>query len=80
MMVLAEPYDGVASGWVGGLALGAALAVALAAFTLLIGLTSTAGGGLLTGIGNKNFMILLGVAAVLPLVFAGVGFALGKRS
>jgi hypothetical protein len=78
-MVPAEPYDGVASGWVGGLALGAVIAVALAAFTLIIGLTSTAGGGMLKTVGD-NFMILVGVAAGLPILFAVIGLVLGKRS
>jgi hypothetical protein len=79
MMVIAEPYDGAASGWVGGLALGAAVALALAAFTLVIGLTSTAGGGLLTMIGN-NYMMFVGGAAAIMVLAAGVGFALGRRS
>jgi hypothetical protein len=78
-MVPAEVYDGTASGWVGGLALGAIIAVALAAFTLIIGLTSTAGGGMLKTIGD-NFMILVGVAAALPVLFAVIGLVLGKRS
>jgi hypothetical protein len=79
MMVVAEPYDGAASGWTGGLMLGAALTLCLAAFTLIIGLTSTAGGGLLTMIGN-NYWPFVGGAAALMAIAAGVGFALGKRS
>lgn len=79
VMVVAEPYDGAASGWVGGLMLGAALSLALAAFTLIIGLTSTAGGGLLTMIGN-NYMVFVGAAAGIMVVAAGVGFALGRKS
>ena len=78
-MVAAEPYDGTASGWTGGLALGAIVAIGIAAFTLIIGLTSTAGGGMLTTIG-ENYMILVGAAAGLLILFAGVGFVLGKRS
>jgi hypothetical protein len=79
MLVVAEPYDGAASGWIGGLALGAAVALALAAFTLIIGLTTTAGGGLLTAIGN-NYWPFVGGAALIMAVAAGVGFALGRRT
>jgi hypothetical protein len=78
-MVAAEPYDGAGSGWVGGLALGAIIAVSIAAFTLIVGLTSTAGGGMLKTIGD-NFMILVGVAAGLPILFAIIGLLIGKRS
>jgi len=78
-MVAAEPYDGVASGWMGGLALGAIVAIGIAAFTLIIGLTSTAGGGMLKTIGDQ-YMILVAVAAGCLILFAGVGFVLGKRS
>ena len=57
-MVHAEAYDGAASGWVGGLALGAIIAVGVAAFTLIMGLTSTAGGGMVGTFGDK-FMIIV---------------------
>lgn len=79
ILVAAEPYDGAASGWVGGLALGAAVALALAAFTIVIGLTSTAGGGLLTMIGN-NYMAFVGGALGIMVLAAGIGFVLGKKS
>jgi hypothetical protein len=79
VMVAAEPYDGAASGWMGGLALGAIVAIGVAAFTLIVGLTSTAGGGMLKTIGD-SYMIVVGVAALCLIVFAGVGFALGKRN
>lgn len=78
-MVAAEPYDGAASGWMGGLALGAIVAIGLAAFTLIIGLTSTAGGGMLKMIGDQ-YMIFVGAAALCLVLFAGIGFVLGKRS
>jgi len=79
VMLAAEPYDGMWSGIAGGLAAGMAVALLIGAFTLIVGLTSTAGGGLLSTIGD-NFMILVGVAAAAPIVFALVGMFLGKRS
>lgn len=78
-MVPAEAYDGVASGWVGGLALGMVLVLGLAAFTLIIGLTSTAGVGMLQTIGDK-YMIMIGVGAGVVAVCALVGWVLGRRS
>jgi hypothetical protein len=74
-----EPYDGTWSGIAGGLALGSALALGLAAFVLVLGLTGTAGGGLVSSIGD-NFFVFAGVAAGLPIVFAVVGMMLGRRS
>ncbi len=73
-----EVYDGPGSGLVGGLALGAIIALAVAAFTLIMGMTGS-GGGMLKTIGD-NFMILIGVAAGVSLVAALVGWFLGKKS
>jgi len=77
-MIAAEPYDGPGSGLVGGLALGVIVAAAVAIFTLIIGLTSTAGGGLISAIGD-NFMVLMLVIVAVPIMGAGAGFFLGKR-
>jgi hypothetical protein len=79
MMVAAEPYDGPGSGLVGGVALGVVVAAAIAAFTVIIGMTSTAGGGLLATIGD-SYMILLGVMLLVPVLGALIGFFMGKRS
>jgi hypothetical protein len=79
VLIAAEPYDGAASGWVGGLALGAAVALTLAAFTIVIGLTSTAGGGLLTMIGN-NYMAFVGGALGFMAIAAVIGFVVGKKT
>lgn len=76
--VAAEVYDGPGSGLVGGLALGAIVALGVAAFTLIMGMTGS-GGGMLQTIGDK-FMILVGVAAGVSLVAALVGWFLGKKS
>jgi excisionase family DNA binding protein len=73
-----EVYDGAGSGLVGGLALGATLALGTAAFAMILGMTSK-GGGVLKGIGD-NFMIVAGVCAGVPVLFAIVGWLLGRRS
>jgi excisionase family DNA binding protein len=72
-----EVYDGPGSGLVGGLALGAIVALGVAAFTLIMGMTGS-GGGMLKTIGD-NFMILIGVAAGVSLLAAIVGWLLGKK-
>lgn len=79
MMMVAEAYDGAGSGLVGGFSIGMIACAIIAGFTLLVGLTTTAGGGLLNAVG-QNFMILVGVMALVTLLSAGVGFMLGKRS
>jgi excisionase family DNA binding protein len=79
MMVAGEAYDGAGSGLVGGLAIGVIVSTLLAAFTVIVGLTSTHGGGLISTIGD-NFMILLGVMAGITLIAGILGLVLGKRS
>ncbi|MBK9188369.1 MAG: hypothetical protein IPM33_05370 [Phycisphaerales bacterium] len=79
MMMVAEVYDGAGSGLVGGFSLGMIASVMIAGFVLLVGLTTTAGGGLLNAVG-ENFMILVGAMALVTLLGAGIGFFLGKRS
>lgn len=79
VMVAAEAYDGTWSGIAGGLAAGMVVAMLLGAFALILGFTSSAGGGLLATIGD-NFYVFVGVAAGVPLVFALVGMMLGKKS
>lgn len=79
MMVAVEAYDGAGSGLVGGLAIGIILSIAIAAFTVIVGITSTYGGGLMSTIGD-NFMILLGVMAGVMLIAGVLGVVLGKRS
>lgn len=78
-MVMVESYDGAGSGLVGGLAIGSILSLAVAAFAVIMGITTTHGGGLLSTLGD-NFMIILGVMAGLTLVCAVLGWVLGKRS
>ncbi|MFA6046175.1 MAG: helix-turn-helix domain-containing protein [Phycisphaerales bacterium] len=81
MMMAAAPeaYDGGWSGIAGGAALGGALVCLVGVFAVIIGFTSTTGGGLMNTLGN-NFAAIIGGAAALTAVFAGVGFVLGKKS
>ena len=79
VVVLHEVYDGAGSGLVGGLAIGMIISIAIAAFTVIVGITSTYGGGLMTTIGD-NFMILLAVMGGVTLIAAVVGMVVGKRS
>lgn len=81
MMAMAAPeaYDGAWSGIAGGVALGGVLVSLVGVFAVIIGFTSTTGGGLMNTLGN-NFAAIIGGAAALTAVFAGVGFVLGKKS
>ena len=77
-MVAAEPYDGAGSGWGGGLALGAALITAVALMAALFGLMGAENpmGALFGG----NVMIWAGIFAGVLVVFALIGWVLGKRT
>jgi excisionase family DNA binding protein len=79
MMVAVEAYDGAGSGLIGGLAIGIIVSTLIAVFTVIVGLTTTHGGGLLSSIGD-NFMILLGVMLGVTVLGGIIGLVLGKRS
>ncbi len=75
-MVAAEAYDGPSSGLVGGLALATTLVLALALVVSVMGiLGSTA---VINPLADK-FMIVVGALAGVAVVFAIVGWLLGKR-
>lgn len=78
-MVMAEAYDGAGSGLVGGLALGMVVAIGLAAFTIIMGMTSTSGGGMVEWMG-ENFWMVVGIGGGVTLIAAILGWVLGKRS
>ncbi len=78
-MIAAEPYDGAGSGLVGGLAIGVTISAALAAFVVISGITSTAGGGLVAAMAGL-FMPLIGIMAGVTLVTAVLGWVLGRKS
>ncbi len=81
MMAAAAPeaYDGVWSGIAGGISLGGAVVCLIGVFAVIIGFTSTTGGGLMNTLGD-NFLAIIGGAVGVTAVAAGVGFALGKKS
>jgi len=78
VMVAAEPYDGVWSGIGGGLAVAMIVALGIAAFTIIIGFTSTAG-GFVSSLGD-SFMILIAIMVGVLILATLAGFFLGKRS
>jgi hypothetical protein len=77
-MVAAEPYDGAASGWTGGLALGATLVTALAVAGVLMGLMGAENP--LAQLVSANLWAVIGIMALLMIIFAAVGWALGRRT
>jgi hypothetical protein len=77
VMAIAEVYDGKGSFLVGAAALGIALAAGIAAFILIMGMTSTAGGGMLASVAD---MFWLGGAVAILFLFIGVvGFFVKKN-
>jgi hypothetical protein len=82
-MAFAEPYDGPGSGWVGGLAFGTVLITGLAVFTAIVGMAGGTGTGMLSNLVStlgENIYIILGAGAGACLLFAGVGYVMGKKS
>lgn len=77
-LVAAEPYDGTASGWGGGLALAATLVTAIALVSTLMGLMGA--DNPLAGLFDGNVLVWVGIFAGLMLVCAVIGLLLGKRS
>src|SRR5262245_16112982 len=74
---MAEAYDGRGSVLVGGFALGMLVAALSAAFVLILGLTSTAGSGVVNMIGD---MWWIGAAlAVVPILGGVIGFFMKKN-
>lgn len=76
-MVAAEPYDGPWSGIAGGVALGVLLITGVAVVVTLLGLMG-ADGGLVATIGASLWMVV-GIFAGILVIFAIVGWLLGKR-
>ncbi|MBL8760372.1 MAG: hypothetical protein JNL50_03635, partial [Phycisphaerae bacterium] len=77
-MMAGEPYDGAGSGLVGGLSFAAAVALLVAAFAVVLGLTGV-GDDLIAMLGD-NFLPIVGGLGGLTLIAAGLGFVLGKKS
>lgn len=82
VMVAAEPFDGAGSGFAGGVALAALLVAALATAIVTFGITS----GNATAITEHITKLpsypwsFIGAGAVAVIVFALIGWVLGKRS
>jgi hypothetical protein len=77
-MVAAEPYDGLWSGITGGLALAAAIVIAVSLTSVLLGLMGA--DNPILQMFNGNVLAFAGGALGLMLVFAIVGAVLGKRT
>lgn len=77
-MVMAEPYDGAGSGLTGGAALGM---IGVAALTLIVTIGGMTGGftSLLEAVGG-NFWAFVGGCAGAVLIFAVIGWVLGRKS
>ncbi len=73
----AEAYDGAGSGLVGGLTLAIAITTLLAMTTLLLSMTGS--GAMVQPLG-ANWVAVAGGLAVATLLFAGLGWFLGRRS
>ena len=82
VMVAAEPFDGAGSGFAGRVALAALLVAALATAIVVFGITS----GNATAITNQITKLpsypwsFIGAGALAVIVFALIGWLLGKRS
>lgn len=78
MMVYAEQIDGLGSGMAGGLAFGMIAALLLALFAVIAGLAGA--GATITGLGTSMFWGLIGAAAGITLIGAGIGALIGSRN
>ena len=78
VMAMAEPYDGKASGWGGGLALGGAVACLVALFAALTGMLG-AGDNDIVKLMTGNFFAVIGALAAIIIIPAIVGFFIAKK-
>jgi len=78
VMVYAEQIDGVGSGLAGGLALGMIAALVIALFATVAGLAGA--GSAIVGLGSGMVWGLIGGAALITLVAAGLGAFIGSRN
>ncbi|MBX3387930.1 MAG: helix-turn-helix domain-containing protein [Phycisphaeraceae bacterium] len=77
-MVAAEPYDGVWSGVLGGVAFGAIVTLLLSVFAVVLVLSGS-GADFLQMLG-QNIWAVIGGLAVLTVVAGVIGMVIGKRS
>ncbi|MGE3107968.1 MAG: helix-turn-helix domain-containing protein [Phycisphaerales bacterium] len=78
-MVLAEPYDGGGSGLVGGAALAAVAILVFAISAVLLALVGVLDNPVVK-MTTGNGMMWLGIGAVAIIVFAVVGWVIGKKT
>jgi hypothetical protein len=75
---MAEPYDGAGSGFVGGLSLGAVVALGLAMAVVVLSMLGAPDAGLMDMI-SSNFLPVVGGLAGLTVLLGLIGFVLGRR-
>lgn len=78
-LMLAEPYDGKASGWTGGVALGAVIVAIVSIAAVVLGQVE-AGSNPIVNLFAGNFMMWMGIAAGVVILCGVVGLLLGRRS
>lgn len=76
----AEPYDGPGSGLVGGLMLGAIVALGVTLFGLLVAMMGSGGTGPVLSMLGENFPAVIGGMLGFALIAGGIGFMIGKKS
>ena len=76
-MMAVEPYDGMWSGISGGLALAAALVILATLIVVFMGIMN-ADNPIAMAVG-ANVWMYVGIGALAMVIFAGIGFVLGKR-
>jgi len=79
-MALAEPYDGPGSGLVGGLALATIVLLGFASLLVIGGLTSVGAQGPIVDTVGNNYYAVIGAMVGVVVVFALLGWVLGRRS
>ncbi|MFG0276092.1 MAG: helix-turn-helix domain-containing protein [Phycisphaerales bacterium] len=75
---VAEPYDGAGSGFVGGLSLGAVVALGLGMAVVVLSMLGAPDAGLMDMI-SSNFLPVVGGLAGLTVLLGLIGFVLGRR-
>lgn len=79
MLATVEPYDGTWSGIGGGLAAGTIVVLLVAIGAALLGIMG-AGANPIVDMVKTNLIMYIGIFFAVILVFAGIGWALGRRS
>jgi hypothetical protein len=78
-MMMGEPYDGAASGLFGGVALGVFVMMLVSMGVMILGM-SGGSAGVLGGIQQNTLYMVAGGGALALVVFAGIGWAVLRKS